>query len=117
MYQTYSVLTIDDGKVAAVTRDLDAANTLRVTVGTNCPQGESGRTLLVLERDTSSGITFEASEKSKKVSLVFEGDGECETLIEALEFAAATLRTLQHANGASRPSPAASRTATVDHFA
>jgi hypothetical protein len=106
MHQTYSVLTVDGNQIAAVTRELTSANTLRATVGTNCPKGreaeESGRTILVLEADTGADLTFEASERSKKVSLIFDGDTECDTLIDALEFAAATLRTMQHANRAAR---------------
>jgi hypothetical protein len=106
MHQTYSVLTVHDKQIAAVTRELVSANTLRVTVGTNCPKGreaeQGGRTVLVLEADTGADLTFEASERSKKVSLVFDGDTECDSLIDALEFAAATLRTMQHANRAAR---------------
>jgi hypothetical protein len=106
MHQTYSVLTVDDNQIAAVTRELVSANTLRVTVGTNCPKAQGpeqgGRTVLVLEADTGADLTFEASERSKKVSLVFDGDSECDSLIDALEFAASTLRTMQHANRAAR---------------
>lgn len=106
MHQTYSVLTVHNKQIAAVTRELVSANTLRVTVGTNCPKGRDSepdsRTVLVLEADTGADLTFEASERSKKVSLVFDGDTECDSLIDALEFAAATLRTMQHANRAAR---------------
>jgi hypothetical protein len=106
MHQPYSVLTVDENQIAAVTRELVRANTLRVTVGTNCPKGrgpeQDGRTVLILEADTGANLTFEASERSKKVSLVFDGDAECDSLIDALEFAAATLRTMQHTNRAAR---------------
>jgi hypothetical protein len=105
MHRTYSVLTIDKQTVPAVTREAVGGNHLRVTAGTSCPQGgeaESwGRTVLSFEGDSDTDISFEASEKSKKVSLVFDGDTDCDALITALEFAADTLRTMQHANRAS----------------
>src|SRR5690348_14617592 len=91
MYQNYSVLTIEDNQIAAVTRDFADHNLLRVTVGTNCPSGYSGqggRTVLAFEGDSATDISFEASENSKKVSLVVAGDADCEAVIQALEFAA-----------------------------
>jgi hypothetical protein len=104
MYQNYSVLTIEDNQIAAVTRDFADHNLLRVTVGTNCPNGypgQGGRTILAFEGDSATDISFEASESSKKVSLVVAGDAGCEAVIQALEFAAGTLRTMQHVNRAS----------------
>jgi hypothetical protein len=110
MYQIYKVLTIENNQIAAVEREFASGNLLRVAVGTNSPRGDAedrGRTVFSFEGDSNTDISFEASENSKKVSLVFTGDSECEVLIQALEFAASTLRTMQHANRTSlRAAPA-----------
>jgi len=101
MYQNYKVLTIENNQVAAVEREFASGNLLRVGVGTNCPRGDSGdpgRTVFSFECDSNTDMSFEASEDSKKVSLVFSGDADCDVLIQALEFAASTLRTMQHTN-------------------
>jgi hypothetical protein len=120
MHRTYSVLTIDNQIVPAVTRETAGGNHLRVTAGTNCPQeseSESwGRTVLSFEGDSNTDISFEASEKSKKVSLVFDGDADCDGLIAALEFAADTLRTMQHANRASAARGVTARSASEDYL-
>ena len=121
MHRTYSVLTIDNQTVPAVAREPVGGNYLRVTAGTNCPQGgesESwGRTVLSFEGDSNTDISFEATEKSKKVSLVFDGDTDCDALISALEFAADTLRTMQHANRASAARMAPVRSVPEDYLA
>lgn len=120
MHRTYSVLTIDSQIVPAVTRETGEAH-LRVTAGTNCPhEGDSessGRTVLSFEGDSNTDISFEASERSKKVSLVFDGDADCDALIAALEFAADTLRTMQHANRASAARMAPVRKSAEDYLA
>ena len=120
MHRTYSVLTIDGQTVPAVTREAMGGNHLRVTAGTSCPQGGeavlSGRTVLSFEGDSNTDISFEASEKSKKVSLVFDGDADCEALITALEFAADTLRTMQHANRAAAARMAPVRSAPESYL-
>lgn len=120
MHRTYSLLTIDKQTVPAVAREAAEGNHLRVTAGTNCPQGgeaeASGRTILSFEGDSNTDISFEASENSKKVSLVFDGDSDCDALIAALEFAADTLRTMQHANRASAARMGLARSVPEDYL-
>jgi hypothetical protein len=91
---------IDGSSVKTIKREFVSANILRITVGTNCPQGgdagHGGRTIVVLE-DTGS-TDMRCAQLPGGVELVFGGDAECETLISALEFAAETLRNMQTEN-------------------
>jgi hypothetical protein len=97
-----AIAKIDRVTVETRQREFNSANILRVTVGTNCPQGgdtgHGGRTILVLEDGGGTDIRVNAGERS--VELVFGGDTECETLIDTLEFAAKTLKDMRSRNQA-----------------
>jgi len=81
-------------------REFTQCNILEVEVGTNCPQGgdsgHGGKTILRI-RDLG-GSAMEASLNGEplrevaRIDLVMGGDSECETLLEALEFAAKVIR-------------------------
>ncbi len=83
------------------------ANILRAEVATNCPcggdAGHGGKTTLKLENVQSTAMEVEVerdtvSSELKAITLVFNGDHECETLIDALEFAAKSLRAMTAKN-------------------
>ena len=83
-----------------------SANILKVTVSTNCPRGgaasSGGVTTVEIEDEASTSMSIEVHPHhapaqtfdlmSGKFRLVFQGDTECDTLIDCLEFAAKTLR-------------------------
>jgi hypothetical protein len=101
------VVFIDQNQVAVSAESFISANELRVTVGTNCPQGgdsgHGGRTVLILENpngDFRCGVDGAATLHASKIEIVAGGDSEFETLIRGLEFAVETLRLLVRANTA-----------------
>jgi hypothetical protein len=92
---------IDDLRVTVSKTDLQSANILAVTVGTNCPRGgdtgHGGRTVLILENESGTGdvrcgIDGAEPESVSRIEIVTGGDTECETLIDALEFAVNALK-------------------------
>ena len=96
---------VDGNAVVASTAEFSSCNQLRVTVGTNCPQGgdsgHGGRTVLILENpngDFRCGIDGAPVSHASKVEIVAGGDSEFQTLLEGLEFAVETLRLLERAN-------------------
>jgi hypothetical protein len=96
---------IDEESIVASVDEFLSANLLRVTVGTNCPQGgdsgHGGRTVLIFEdlggTDLRCSVDSEAASYTKRIEVVLGGDSECATFIQALEFAANTLKLLQMA--------------------
>jgi hypothetical protein len=72
-----------------------SANLLTVTAGTNCPQGcdagHGGRTYLALTNDGGTCISVivngQRIDDADKIELIFAGDCERDTLVQALEFA------------------------------
>lgn len=73
------------------------ANILRCEVETNCPRGgdsgHGGVTRLVFENGASTDMRVEQrGDTTGRIVLVFRGDTECFTLIDALEWAACELR-------------------------
>lgn len=87
-------------QISVFSHEAHAFNTLRVDVGSNCPQGgdsgHGGRTLLRLTNlastDMRVAIDGNTYQDVESVSLAFGGDSECDTLIECLEFALARLK-------------------------
>jgi hypothetical protein len=96
---------IDSTAIKVQSEQCVFCNLLTVTAGTNCPQGgdagHGGKTYLALTNDggtcmdavikTWEGESFQI-DQIEKIELIFGGDCECETLIEALEFAVAVLK-------------------------
>ena len=92
-----------------VEKEISSANILRVRVGTNTPcggdTGHGGRThvQLVDEASTSWEVEVEVEGEKKmirvenphSITIRLGGDSEADTLIEALEFAAKSLRSQQ----------------------
>ena len=92
---------IDGHRIETVTQEFNSANVLRMRVGTDCPRGgdagHGGRTVIIL--DSANGSTeMHCTQRHGKIELVFRGDTECETLIDALAFASETLRKMQADN-------------------
>lgn len=85
-------------------------NFLGVDVGTNCPRGgdsgHGGRTVLRFTNEASTDMRIRvdggAQMEIQSVELILGGDTECETLIQALEFAINALKTFTAANSLSR---------------
>jgi hypothetical protein len=86
--------------VDVYSKEIVSLNILKVEVGTNCPQGgdwgQGGRTIFRLTNESCTGweVTVDGvkTETPSKVELLLGGDTEAETFLEALKFAAATLR-------------------------
>jgi hypothetical protein len=104
MQETTKVF-IDNKCIVASVDEFFCANNLRVTVGTNCPQGgdsgHGGRTVLILEdtagTDLRCSMDSTSASYTQRIEIVLGGDSECDTFIQALEFAARTLKLLQQA--------------------
>ena len=97
-------------RIPVVEKEIVSANILEVVVGTNCPQGgdtgHGGRTLLRIADAASTDMRLRQPDGTFRnvdsIEIVLGGDTECETFIEALEFAATSLRAMrayQSANG------------------
>ncbi len=88
-------------KIKTAYKEIASANIIGVTVGSNCPQGgdsgQGGRTYLSIEDFASTDMRVIVDGRefdyATKLELVFGGDTEHDTLIEALEFALGYLRT------------------------
>lgn len=88
----------------------ESLNILKVDVGTNCPcggdSGHGGRTILRLTNEASTDMRIRvdggAQTEIRSVELILGGDTECETLIQALEFALSALKTFTAANSLSQ---------------
>jgi hypothetical protein len=69
-------------------------NILKVDAGTNCPcggdTGHGGRTLIRFTNEASTDMRVRVDNgqqiDAQAVEIVFGGDAECETVIQALEF-------------------------------
>lgn len=93
--------------VQVATKEIESLNIISVIAGTNCPMGgdtgNGGRTILAIKNEASSDIRIEVNGidhgNIDSIKLTFGGDSECETLIEALEFALETLTTQRKING------------------
>jgi hypothetical protein len=76
-------------------RTFESANILSVEVHTSAPRGGDSAPSSI-ELDNSSGWTLVADgkriERAEMIRLELRGDTEAETVIEALEFAARSLR-------------------------
>lgn len=76
-------------------KEIASANILDVVAGTNCPQGgdsgHGGRTVFRLINQGGTDIRIKVDGKgimiNDSVEIVLGGDCECNTFIEALEFA------------------------------
>jgi|ERR1019366_3144240 hypothetical protein len=100
-------LFVDNSRVVVSNQSFVSCNELRLTVGTNCPQGgdsgHGGRTILILENpngDFRCGIDGAEALHASRIEIVAGGDSEFETLLDGLEFAVETLRLLVRANDA-----------------
>ena len=96
--------------IRLASKSFESLNILRVDVGTNCPcggdSGHGGRTLLRFTNEASTDMRIRvdggAQVEVQSIELIFGGDTECETLIQALEFALGALKTFTAANSLSR---------------
>lgn len=96
--------------IPVVSTSFESFNNLGVDVGTNCPcggdSGHGGRTLLRFtdraSTDMSVRVNGGARLQAESVEIVFGGDSECETFIDALEFALNKLKIFVAANRQSR---------------
>jgi len=88
--------------IPLTTRTFDGLNVLRVEVGSNCPRGgdsgHGGRTVLRFINEASTDMRIrvddEASVNADSIELIFGGDSEHQSVIEALEFAVTTLKAI-----------------------
>ena len=93
-------------KVKLAEKKIEKFNTLKVQAGTNCPQGgdygHGGRTVLRLCDESSTAMEVKINDgplmDAKCIEIVLGGDSECDTFIEALEFALETLRAQRTSN-------------------
>jgi len=84
-----------------ISKEITSCNILKCSVETNCPQGgdsgHGGRTKFILENLASTDMSIlvhgDALEPDK-IEIMFGGDSECETFIEALQFAQQTLKQI-----------------------
>lgn len=96
--------------VQVATKEIESANIITVTAGTNCPMGgdtgHGGRTILAIKNEASSDMRIELDGidygNIESVKLIFGGDCECRTVIEALEFSLETLKMQLKTNGKSK---------------
>lgn len=91
---------------------IEMANHLGVEVGTNCPRGGGskcgGVTFLGLKDLGSTSMEIGIRQRGRqrwsvhnnleRIDLVFHGDSECSSLIEALRFAVVTLQDTMRTN-------------------
>ncbi len=98
-------------KVQLAFKEITGSKTLKVEVGTNCPKcgdaGHEGRTVLRLYTvEDSTGMAARVNDGALVDAKFFEirlgGEAECDTFIEALEFAAQTLRAQVKCNSIKR---------------
>lgn len=84
-----------------------SCNNLTVLSGTNCPMGgdagHGGKTIVQFIDDAATCWNIyvngnKIEENPEKITIELLGDSECETMIEALEFAAKSLRTIYNIN-------------------
>ena len=107
--------SIDGNVINTLTKEIDGANILSITVGTNGEKGgDSGhgcRTYIKLKNICSTDITIKPilndsyrrydnkddiesiQENSNGVEIILGGDSELGTIIEALDFAVETLKS------------------------
>lgn len=87
-------------RIPVSSKTFQNANILSITVGTNCPNGgdsgHGGRTLFRLTNDASTDMSARVNggqlQSVESVEIVLGGDTECETFIQALEYATSVLR-------------------------
>jgi hypothetical protein len=90
--------------IPLITKTFNGLNIFSVEVGSNYPcggdSGHGGRTVLRFVNHSSTDMRVRvdelAFENTQSIELVVGGDAEHEFLIEALEFAVTTLKTLPH---------------------
>ncbi len=93
--------------VTVYEKEIVSANILSVVVGTNCPaggdSGHGGRTVFKLVDGASTDLKVRLDrgpqQEVDEIEMIFGGDSECETLIEALEFALIVLKSKKPLKG------------------
>ena len=90
-------------RVHIKTKTICSANILKVSAGTNCPQGgdagHGGRTYLKFKNEGGTSLEIKINGQEFDLSndgefeIILAGDTECETFIDALKFAVATLES------------------------
>lgn len=93
-------------RIRIAEKEICSANLLKVQVGTNCPQGgdagHGGRTLIRLVDQGGTAMQVRVDKTPSRdvgsVEILFGGDSECGTLIEALQFALDTLKSQVRSN-------------------
>jgi len=96
-------------KVKVFTKEMNSANILDITVGTNCPQGgdagHGGRTVFRLSNAAATAMSLKYNDveigQVEDIEIILSGDTECDTFIQALEFALESLKSQVRCNGAS----------------
>lgn len=82
---------VDGQEITTYTEEFEAMNGIEVEVGTNGYGGgdasHGGRTYLRIENTFCTSMSVNGDDDIRKVELVFGGDSEMETFIEALRFA------------------------------
>ena len=97
-------VVVDGVKVETIAKEIDSANIIDVEVGTTgyCggDSGHGGRTYFRIKNVSSTDMSVRINKSAEydwmnnlqEVELMFGGDCELDTFIEALEFAAETLK-------------------------
>ncbi len=90
-------------RVKIKTKTISSANILKVSAGTNCPQGgdagHGGRTYLKLKNEAGTSLEIKVNGQEFDLAndgefeIILAGDTECETFIKALKFTVATLES------------------------
>lgn len=93
-------------KINIAEKEITSANILKIQIGTNCPQGgdsgHGGRTILRLidAGGTAMQVRLNGGKlvNTSSLEILLGGDSECDTFIEALEFAMKTLKAQKISN-------------------
>lgn len=92
--------------VKTASNSFESLNSISVEVGTNCPaggdSGYGGRTIFAIHNDYSTDLKVSVNGAPAvnvdSISIELGGDTECDTFIDALEFALETLRLQRKSN-------------------
>lgn len=89
------VVTMDSEGILTANRSFCAANALGVCVQL-CKDGYKGGATARLTLSDQGGTNLYSKVDGRSVSVILDGDHEVATLIDALEFAAATLKAMSN---------------------
>jgi hypothetical protein len=102
-------MRIDNSRLTVEEKEITGANMLRVKVGTTGYKGgdggHGGVTYFELRDEGNTAIEAAVEKEGTAVKIILRGDSELDTFIEALEFAASTLKKLaRHGANSDLPS-------------